>query len=144
MSASPDNFESLEKLLRLKRHEQPPPRYFNEFSGRVLSRIEAGEGRSSLWERFGFDLRPAFAAAAGMFACGLVVYGVATTDGAPAMNSGFVGMGESSTALLQPSAMFAGHSDSGNSTNVVPDYGTPIDRKAFGGQVLQVNHLIRQ
>ena len=144
MSASPDNFESLEKLLKLKRHEQPPPRYFNEFSGRVLTRIEAGEGRASLWEQFGFDLRPAFAAAAGMFACGLVVYGVATSDGGPNMNSGLIGMGETSSGLLEPSRMFAAHNDAGNSTNVVPDYGTPIDRKAFGGQVLPVNHLIQQ
>src|SRR5436190_2543465 len=78
--SSPENFDSLEKLLRLKRHEQPPPRYFNEFSGRVLARIERGEARSSWWERFGVDLRPALAAGAGMVACGLIVYGVATTD----------------------------------------------------------------
>src|SRR6185503_19048313 len=79
--SAPDNFDSLEKLLRLKRHEQPPPRYFNEFSGRVMSRIERGEARLSWWERFGFDLRPALAAGAGLVACGLIVYGVATTDG---------------------------------------------------------------
>src|ERR1051325_7293656 len=83
MSASPEEFDSVQKLVRLKRYEQPPPRYFNEFSDRIVSRIEAGEGRGSWWEKFGFDLRPAFAAAAGMFACGLVVYGVATAgDGA--------------------------------------------------------------
>src|SRR5215212_690509 len=79
--SSPDNFDSLEKLLRLKRHEQPPPRYFNEFSGRVISRLERGEARLSWWERFGFDLRPALAAGAGLVACGLIVYGVATTEG---------------------------------------------------------------
>src|ERR1043165_9633080 len=81
MNSSPDNFKSLEKLVRLKRHEQPPPRYFREFSGRVIDRIERGEARLSWWERFGSDLRPALAAGAGLVACGLIVYGVATTDG---------------------------------------------------------------
>jgi hypothetical protein len=41
---SPESdFSKLQTLLRLKRHEQPPPRYFNDLSGRVISRIKAGE-----------------------------------------------------------------------------------------------------
>ena len=83
MSLPSDEFESVQAILRLKRHEQPPPRYFDEFSGRVLARIQKGEARASWWERFGFDLRPALAAATGVFACGLVIYGVATADDVP-------------------------------------------------------------
>jgi hypothetical protein len=134
MDSSPDNFDSLEKLLRLKRYEQPPPRYFSGFSGRVISRIEAGEARISWWERFGFDLRPAFAAAAGMFACGLVVYGVATADGGMNLSNDLSRTGDSSPALSSPNALFAqAGSVAANSTNPVPKYGTPIDRKGFGG-----------
>lgn len=144
MSSSPDNFESLEKLLKLKRHEQPPPRYFSEFSGRVTSRIEAGEGRTTWWERFGFDLRPAFAAAAGMFACGLVVYGVATSDGGPDVNSGLAGVGEISSGLLEPNRLLAVRAGGGDSTNMmVSDYGTPIDRKAFGKEVIRTGFSLR-
>ena len=131
--SSPDNFDSLEKLLKLKRYEQPPPRYFDTFSGRVMSRIEAGEARASWWERFGFDLRPAFAAAAGVLACGLVVYGVATADanvelGTEQMSAGIpLPISPAANAFVQSDPSPA------NSTNPVPAYGTPIDHKVFGG-----------
>lgn len=47
MSMNPENqeFESLRRLLKLKRYEQPPPRYFNDFSTQVISRIQSGEVR---------------------------------------------------------------------------------------------------
>jgi hypothetical protein len=121
--SSPDNFDSLEKLLRLKRHEQPPPRYFNEFSGRVISRIERGEARLSWWERFGFDLRPALAAGAGLVACGLIVYGVATTEGeASAVGGpGLIGF-KTTESIAQPSPVLVNSESAAaaNSTNPVP------------------------
>jgi hypothetical protein len=43
MSETKDNFTDLKRLLKLKRHEIPPPGYFHHFSGDVLSRIRAGE-----------------------------------------------------------------------------------------------------
>lgn len=78
MDSSPENFESLQKLLRLKRHEQPPPRYFNEFSGRVIARIQAGEARVAprWWQRFGIDLRPVLTATGGIAALGLLFLSV--------------------------------------------------------------------
>ncbi len=132
----------MEKLLRLKRYEQPPPRYFSEFSNRVISRIEKGEGRSSWWERLGFDLRPALAAGAGVVACGLIVYGVATTDGVEAgATAGFSVPMEITTAASvdsQPRFAIPEQTASANSTNPVGFYGTPIDRAGFSGQVVPV------
>ena len=147
MDSSPDNFEALEKLLRLKRHEQPPPRYFNDFSSRILARIEAGQERASWWDRFGIDLRPAFAAGIGVLACGLVVYGVATAGGDDAQLADSLWNG----SLAAGTALASGHglmmdaepTMTANSTNPVPSYGTPVDRKVFGGSATPVSFPLR-
>ena len=40
MSPDPENFETLRRLLVLKRFEQPPPGYFHHFAPRVIARIK--------------------------------------------------------------------------------------------------------
>jgi hypothetical protein len=57
MSDKNNNFDDLKKLLKLKRHEIPPPGYFNNFSGDVIGRIRAGEsgGPASLFEQLQSD-----------------------------------------------------------------------------------------
>ncbi|MSU62594.1 MAG: hypothetical protein EXS31_09380 [Pedosphaera sp.] len=37
------DFQDLRQLLAAKRHEQPPPGYFDHFADRVISRLEADE-----------------------------------------------------------------------------------------------------
>lgn len=140
MSSPSDQFESVQKVLRLKRYEQPPPRYFREFSGRVMSRIESGEARTSWWERFGFDLRPALAAATGVFACALVIYGVATAD---VVEPTADVSGVSSLSSTSPELAENLDARSGNSTNPVSSYGTPIDRNLFRAQLTPVSYPFR-
>ena len=48
-----NNFAELIRLLKIKQHEVPPPGYFDDFSGQIISRIRAGEagGRQTVVER---------------------------------------------------------------------------------------------
>jgi hypothetical protein len=48
MNENENNFDALRQLLKLKRHEIPPPRYFNEFSGNVIAGIRAEKSQDRL------------------------------------------------------------------------------------------------
>ena len=71
MSESQPNFDSLRRLLALKRHETPPPDYFGNFSTEVTARIRAAEGRAAERQTIelpwlfrllsAFESKPAFA-----------------------------------------------------------------------------------
>lgn len=78
MNAEQENFEALRKLMALKRHEQPPPGYFNKLPGIILSRLEAAEESQGLWAKVltRFILRPAFAFTLGFAFCSLFATGV--------------------------------------------------------------------
>jgi hypothetical protein len=82
METRSDDFNELRKLLALKRHEQPFPRYFNEFSGRVIDRLRTPEllPEPTWWERLGFafDLRPALVCVMGVMVSSLFFFGAMT------------------------------------------------------------------
>lgn len=63
----PDDFRDLQRLLALKRHETPPPGYFNYLQDKVASRIEREDmARHSNWWRWlvqKLDAQPVFAGA---------------------------------------------------------------------------------
>jgi hypothetical protein len=94
MSAEQNDFEELRRLLALKRHEQPPPGYFHDFSRQVIARIDAEEalasqswfqrtvGRSSwLWSSWkGFEAKPLVAGAFGVGVCSLLVVGLVSSE----------------------------------------------------------------
>jgi hypothetical protein len=92
MSMNPESeseqFEQLRRVLVLKRHEQPPPGYFHNFSREVIVRIKAGElGEDTItawwvWEGSwiqklwgAFEARPVLAGAFGVAVCGFFVAG---------------------------------------------------------------------
>ncbi len=89
MNENQPNFESLRRLLALKRHETPPPGYFNNFSSQVIARIRAGETEAANgWPARLFssipwlvnvlqavETRPVFAGGFATALCGLLLFG---------------------------------------------------------------------
>src|SRR5271154_1501652 len=86
MNENENNFDALRRLLELKRHETPPPGYFNRFSGQVIARIRAGEARksseTSWFVRFlqAFEFKPAFAGAFASALLLMLVFGIAFAE----------------------------------------------------------------
>jgi hypothetical protein len=90
MNENENNFESLRRLLALKRYETPPPGYFHSFSDQVRKRICAGDpGTSAGWweDLLGqapwtekllqlFDVKPVFAGAFAGALCLLLLVGI--------------------------------------------------------------------
>ncbi len=85
MEPEQDDFLRLRRLLAVKRHELPPPGYFDNFSRGVIMRLRAGEAtaRFSLVEAFSLQRllallqnRPILAGGFGFAACSLLVAGL--------------------------------------------------------------------
>jgi hypothetical protein len=89
MNADKQDFEALRRLLKLKRHEKPPPRYFNDFSAQVVNRIQSSRpaDRENVMERLAWETpwlqkvlavlqgKPIVTGALGAAACALLVGG---------------------------------------------------------------------
>jgi hypothetical protein len=86
MNENENNFESLRRLLALKRHETPPPGYLENFSREVAARIRAGDagGTERTSSRLpwlfrllsAFEAKPAFAGAFASALCMLLIFGI--------------------------------------------------------------------
>jgi hypothetical protein len=94
MNSEPKEFETLRKLMALKRHEQPPPGYFNRLPDQIAARLERGDGKLAFWENFlgAFTFRPALAYGCVLAAFSAltlsVVYSVRTQPQESAQSSG--------------------------------------------------------
>ncbi len=78
MHPEQDDFESVRCLLALKRHEVPPPGFFDAFPDAVRARIRAGRTRPVIpwWQRLfrPAQWRPALAGACAVAVGGVVVW----------------------------------------------------------------------
>ncbi len=120
MQPERDDFESLRRLLALKKYEQPPPGYFSRFSQQVVLRLERGEASPEAskfdwvlsplsWLQRTWDAlegRPALAGCLGFAVCGLLATGLYFSDKTPPMASVVTvdsPLGTTSLASAQPS-----------------------------------------
>ncbi len=114
MNADQENFESLRRLLALKKHEQPPPGYFNDFSQQVILHIRAaGRVEESLgletvpWlQRFwgALESNPLLAGAFGVFVCALLLSGVVFSERAGAPEVSLIDPQSSDIAIDKPAS----------------------------------------
>jgi len=133
MSMNPEqqNFDQLRRLLKLKRYEQPHPRYFNDFSGQVIARIRVGEGgqatagQASWLVKFWslFEAKPMVPGAIGVALCALLVFVAAY---APEPGPPFPGtptIPSAAVPILNPE-LVENHATALNSTNPVIQLGS--------------------
>jgi hypothetical protein len=92
MSDNEQDFDALRRLLALKRHEVPPPGYFEDFSSNVIARIRSGEAAARMpWIlRFiqAFESRPAYPVALASSLCMLLLFGIITVEQNPGISTG--------------------------------------------------------
>ncbi len=91
MNENEHHFDTLQRLLTIKRHEIPPPGYFNSFSNHIIAQIKAGEStarktatvETTTWfSKFLqlFEFKPAFAGAFASALCLLLFFGIFYAD----------------------------------------------------------------
>lgn len=89
MSENENDFEALRRLLALKRHEVPPPGYFEDFSSRVIGRIRSAEAVRELpWLLRllqAFENKPAYPVAFASSLCMLLLFGIVSVEQSPAL-----------------------------------------------------------
>lgn len=126
MNENDNNFDALRRLLALKRHEVPPPGYFEDFSSRVIARIRAGEAAEPMpWIlRFlqAFEAKPAYPVALASSLCVLLLIGIVNVEQNPAL---------APTWNNAPASIADFNSGSGDNLIAMVDTNSPSDTKSL-------------
>ena len=108
-----EQFKQLKKLLALKRHEQPPPGYFDRLPRQIISAIEAEQARPEPWMlriRSMLQRKPASAGTLGVAVCALIIGGIFFANQPSGSNGANAAArnANANTALPVPSSQLAG------------------------------------
>ncbi len=147
MNENKNDFDALRQLLKLKRHETPPPGYFNNFSDQVITQIRSGKtdnvraakqisGTSWLSNFFQlFELKPAFAGAFASALCLLLIFGVVYADRPDSGAQPFLpntDVSPSSFASVTPAAVPSDNYDAGMMNSNYPSASLQPVASLFG------------
>ena len=122
MSEDGNNFDGLRQLLKLKRHESPPPGYFTGFSSQIIRQIRTHESSApqtaaarpdlgTAWfSKLSqlFEFKPALAGAFASALCLVLIFGVVYADRPESVSQSFLQNSDSLTAeqaALTPAGM---------------------------------------
>ncbi|HEY3762617.1 MAG TPA: hypothetical protein VGN23_12800 [Verrucomicrobiae bacterium] len=150
-----ENFESLRRLMALKRHEVPPPGYFHNFSSEVIARIKLGEHRSAEAAETPwflrllqiFDAKPAFAGVFASSLCLLLVFGIVNAerpDMPVAQSPMLIQTADNNASAANPPATVSQTSQSAQSTLALNSTNPILDLQATAQQAVPVNELFNQ
>jgi hypothetical protein len=120
MSSDREDFAEVRRLLALKRHETPPPGYYNSFSGQVIARIKAGESlpQPAFWERWfsaegfisrcwaAFESKPALAGSFGLAVCSVLGAALFLSEPGSSDQAPVVAGFDSQPAMAMPERQF--------------------------------------
>jgi hypothetical protein len=158
MNENQPNFESLRRLLALKRHEMPPLEYFDVLSKRVIERIRDGEAKTLARpsERLSdqvswllkflkvFEGKPVFAGAYASALCLLLIAGVIFAERPESTSKASFETTPPTVSLLTPTTLAALPQQpanqmlmADNSTNPVFNFqstASPFGQIPFGAQ----------
>jgi len=142
MSENENDFEALRRLLALKRHEIPPPGYFENFSSQVIGRIRAAESVEQIpfllrflqW----FENRPAYPVAFASSLCLFLLYGIVTVQQNPEMAAtwtspkGYISAVTTSPVMPNPSQPSLVMVDTNSPINAQPNDSALFDSQPSG------------
>jgi hypothetical protein len=84
MNTEQDKLTELQKVLALKRHEQPPTQFFHKLSGNVIQRLQTPEPSTepTFRQKLGldFDTKPVLVCATAVGVCGLLLLGLISSQ----------------------------------------------------------------
>ncbi len=130
MSENENDFEVLRRLLALKRHEIPPPGYFEDFSGSVIGRIRVAQAaRQMPWllrVLQAFESKPAYPVAFASALCTLLLFGIVSVEQSPGLVA--------SPVLGSVDTRFPALSDTQGLLSTIVNTNSQVDSTLFGGQ----------
>ena len=136
MSSQPEDFEQLRRLLAVKRHEVPPPGYFEFFPDRVTAQLRREETPHSTWWEWlvaKFDAKPVLVCAYGMAVSSLLLAGFRLSQifeqevaSAPIPDGGWL-------ASSPGMGLLHGHTSPGEFGGAFEPGSVPVVSRVFGG-----------